>query len=329
MTRNRGSDPFGMLVGIAGLGILALVALSLVVKFFWQLTVVAAVVGLFFGGRALVRRAQQRRQIARSEADDIAYRAERQDRMARRGDARGVYGDDGATLMRSVAPEPSLPGSDTADPKGPVATVATTAEGLAALFADKPQEWRWAAFASVMVQRRAAIQARLRDCLLGFAMPGGTRVYTGMQVGRFITDRMEDMLQLGTQVQDFMFTPAFKEVFGSPDDGDSADADGIVQVGNRVMDYHDRFLALAEQCRDLQAPSEYAGLLRDVREMMNAPLESYRTFIDDLVATVAEMPDMLRYSTGTVQADPVVLYVHVDDQLVARISKQLMRIAKG
>jgi hypothetical protein len=32
---------------------------------------------------------------------------------------------------------------------------------------------------------------------------------------------------------------------------------------------------------------------------------------------------------GTVQADPVILYVHVDDQLVARISKQLMRIAKG
>ena len=44
-------------------------------------------------------------------------------------------------------------------------------------------------------------------------------------------------------------------------------------------------LALAEQRRDVQAPLEMAGLMRDVREMMNSPLESYRTFIDDLVAT--------------------------------------------
>ncbi len=332
MTRNGrtgGSDPFGMLVGIAGLGIIALVALSLVVKFFWQLTVVGVVVGLVFGGRALARRVRERREIARSNADEIAYRAERQDRMARRGDRRGVYGDDGATLMDSVAPEPSLPGSDTPDPKGPVATVATTADGLAALFADKPREWRWAAFASVLVQRRAAVQARLRDCLLGFAVPGGTRISGGVQAAGFIGERMEDMLQIGTQVNDFMLTPAFKEVFGSPDDGDSADPDGIVQVGNRLMDYHDRFLALAEQCRDVQAPLDMAGLMRDVREMMNSPLESYRTFIDDLLEIIDEMPDMLRYSTGTVHADPVILYIHVDNQLVERISKQVMKLAKG
>jgi len=88
-------------------------------------------------------------------------------------------------------------------------------------------------------------------------------------------------------------------------------------------------LGLAEQCRDVQAPLEMAGLMRDVREMMNSPLESYGTFIDDLLEIIAEMPDMLRYSTGTVHADPVILYIHVDNQLVERISKQVMKLAKG
>jgi hypothetical protein len=37
----------------------------------------------------------------------------------------------------------------------------------------------------------------------------------------------------------------------------------------------------------------------------------------------AEMPQLLRYGRGTVEADPVVLHIHVDDRLTKRISKQL------
>ena len=53
-----------------------------------------------------------------------------------------------------------------------------------------------------------------------------------------------------------------------------------MHVANRLMDYHERFLELAERCRDFQAPSrEYADLLGDVRALMTIPLDAYRTFI--------------------------------------------------
>jgi len=30
-------------------------------------------------------------------------------------------------------------------------------------------------------------------------------------------------------------------------------------MANRLMDYHERFLRLAEECRDLDAPSQFSG----------------------------------------------------------------------
>jgi hypothetical protein len=104
-------------------------------------------------------------------------------------------------------------------------------------------------------------------------------------------------------------------VFGSRDDESTADADGIVHVANRLMDYHDRFLELAEQCRDFAGPWQSTDLMRDVRELMSIPLDSYRTFIDDFVDRVAEMPELICHARDTVEADPVVLYVHIDDRL--------------
>ena len=94
-----------------------------------------------------------------------------------------------------------------------------------------------------------------------------------------MTERMQELSQLVAQVEAFMLTPAFMEVFGSQGDESTADADGIMHVANRLMDYHERFLELAERCRDFQAPSEYADLLGDVRALMTIPLDAYRTFI--------------------------------------------------
>ena len=72
--------------------------------------------------------------------------------------------------MRSVSPTPpELGTSDEATPESTqVAAVAYTAGNLVKLVREKLPCWRWAAFASVLVQRRAPLQARLRDSALGF-----------------------------------------------------------------------------------------------------------------------------------------------------------------
>jgi len=77
----------------------------------------------------------------------------------------------------------------------------------------------------------------------------------------------------------------------------------------------------------LAAPSRYAGLLRDLAHLMDAPLAGYRTFINEFVERVGEMPELLHYGRSTVELDPVLLDMEADDKLLERISKQLTKKA--
>ena len=153
---------------------------------------------------------------------------------------------EGAELMRRVDPEPEVELGKSGDyPK--TAGVAYTASDLDTLVAEKLPCWRWAAFASVLVQRRAGVQSRLCDDQLGCGAPSGERVGSDAELGRFVVDRMDELLVLVNQVESFILTPAFVSVFGDPGNESSADADGIVQTANRLMDYHERFLGLSER----------------------------------------------------------------------------------
>jgi hypothetical protein len=60
---------------------------------------------------------------------------------------------------------------------------------------------------------------------------------------------------------------------------------------------------------------------------MDAPLAGYRTFINQFVERVGEMPEMLHYGCGTIELDPVLLHIEADDKLLERISKQLNEIS--
>jgi hypothetical protein len=202
-----------------------------------------------------------------------------------------------------------------------IAALANTAAELKQLLADKPPGWRWAAFASVLVQRRAAVRSRVRDVRLGYATPTGGHAGSGGEVAHFVTASMDELMKLVSQTEAFMLTPAFMDVFGQHGDESTADAEGIVQVANRLMDYHERFLKLAERCRDFDSASSYSGLMRDCSQLMGIPLDGYNTFIDDFAELITRMPDMLRYGSGTVEADPISLHMSVDDQLMKRITK--------
>jgi hypothetical protein len=89
------------------------------------------------------------------------------------------------------------------------------------------------------------------------------------------------------------------------------------------MDYLEQFLELSELCREVSAPGHYADLIRDCARLADVPLEGYRSFIDEFVARVGEMAQLLRYAKGTVEVDPVVLHMDVDNQLLARITRRL------
>ena len=305
------------------LGALVGVALILTGYFLGPVATAVLVAGLFFGGRALYP--QYRRQVddhRRRQAEMLA-RADEQHRWASRGDSRGVYGTEGAELMRTVSPMPEIipPGDDLV-----VATVVHTPAEVTAMLTDKPPAWRYAAFVSILVQRRAVVQDRVLDARMGFARPTGETVGTDIEAGLFFTERLADLSRLIEQIDSFMLSPAFQGVFG--DREENADADGIVHGAHRLMDYHDQLLALTERCRGVRVPWSCADLQRELGLLTVLPIEGFNTFIEDFTDRIAESGDVARYATGDVQLDPVTLSVNDDDDLLASVSRRLQQIVR-
>lgn len=226
----------------------------------------------------------------------------------------------GGPMSESAPPRIAPPGADLV-----VATVVHTDAELHAMLGDKPPCWRYAAFVSVLVQRRDAVRSRLLDARTGFARPGTETVHGTLQAGLFFTDRFEELSRFIDQIDDFMLSPAFREIFGGAFDEDTADAAGIVQAAHRLMDYHDGLLSLCERCRAVTVPAECRDLQRDFGLLTALPLEGFERFIGDFTERVAEMGDVARFATGNVELDPVELGVRDYGDLLATVSRQLRR----
>lgn len=270
-------------------------------------------------------------------------RADQQDRWAARGDPRGVYGAEGAAAMESLSAMPGVPsavpgagwapaGSRRVPPGAglAVAEVVHTEQELATLLDRRLPSWRYAAFVSVLVQRRDAVASRVRDARMAYGHPSGPALPTAAEVCLFFTERLGDLSDLIGQIDSFMLSTAFQNVFGDPHDGDSADAAGILHTAHRLMDYHDRLLGLSERCRAVRVPADCTdcrALRRDFAALTAVPLDGFASFIDEFSERVGQMADVARYATGDVELDPVALSIDDDDAILERISARLQRIS--
>lgn len=315
--------------GYAFFGLLVLGAF--IIQHIWWFLAAAGLVALVFVGWAVVRKEREARQAAEQREADIIARAEQQNRWTMLGDSRGVYGTDGAKLMHSIAPglPPAVPAGATGKTTRFAAIAHTPAE-LSKLVAEKLPCWRWALFASVLVQRRAKVLPRLRDQQLRYPPPKTVHARSGSEVRRLVAECMNKTVTTIQRLEAFMQTGAFMGMFGDPADEDTADAGGIKQTANRLMDFHDRLLKLAEDFRGVTAADTYAALLADVNQMMDAPLEGYQHFIDEFVERVEAMPQLVLPAGGkrgyVIDAGSIRLHMEIDHQIAKRVHRQLKKL---
>ncbi|MDY6998625.1 MAG: hypothetical protein SW019_18665 [Actinomycetota bacterium] len=322
MAGGRGSEGGGFAAVFV-----VLLVVGLVVKYFWWIAAGAGLVGLFFAGRALVRHLEERRELAAEARAALQRRADRQHRWMLSGDSRGVYGPDGAAVMRAVSP--SADAVDATAPQDGIAALARTEDELAALARDKPSAWEQTLFASVLVQRQASLLPRLRDSELGFTPASTVPVYNGRELARILVGLIDEMFLTANQLESFTLAPAFMGSFGEPAEESGADPEAIMHVANRLMDYHERLLDISERCRRLSPPSQYADLLADCARLLDTPLQSFGEFIAEFVEVIESLPRVLQHATGTVHLGAIVLDIDFDDQLRARVFARLDAIGKA
>jgi hypothetical protein len=278
------------------------------------------------GGLALALRTPRSADDARQRARELRSRAEQQDRWTAHGDLRGIYGTEGAELVRTVslfAPDDGVAPDDDVQPAG---VVHTDAE-LQGMLREKPPCWQYAAFASILVQRRAAVQTRLHDARMGFGVRSGEVTRTDVETAMYFLNRFDDFASFTGDVTDFMLSPGFRGALGP--DGQSDDPAEIVHAAHRFMDFHDRAIGIAERWRAVTVPASARDLQREFSALPLSALEGFQTFIGELVDRVAEMAEVARYATGSVLLDPVVLAFGDIDELLSGISTRLAQIRRG
>lgn len=86
----------------SGAGFALLVIIALIIKFFWWIVGALALVALFYIVRAIVREDRKRKAAHARYRAQLAARAEQQHNWVLQGDDRGVYGTEGARLMRII-----------------------------------------------------------------------------------------------------------------------------------------------------------------------------------------------------------------------------------
>jgi hypothetical protein len=230
-------------------------------------------------------------------------------------------------LARPIDPTPKrlLPPHENASL---VAQVATTDDALARLIADKPAAWPWAVFTSVLVLRRRAVQARLRTIASGYQPRPGTPL-NGPDYTRTVGAAMRTLAAVAEQLEQFVTSPAFKGAFGEDGGGAderSADAEAIVHVANRMMDYHQTLLTEAETCVQTPAASDLYVFVQDTSALVLVPLVGFDEFIETLCNRIGQAQELLPYAGGsTIQLDDVAVSFTVPDGLTERIGAQINR----
>jgi hypothetical protein len=140
---------------------------------------------------------------------------------------------------------------------------------------------------------------------------------------------MHDVVQVGEQINGFVQTEAFESIFGANEDVLGADPEGVVHAANRLMDLYERYLQLAQRVRGVSAPPRFTNALDTCARLVDEPLAGMEEFIADYVAIVETLPERLIGAEGQDIVLPVTVRIHVDNELLEDLVRQVKDLGVG
>ncbi|MDO3635474.1 hypothetical protein [Mycolicibacterium arseniciresistens] len=199
------------------------------------------------------------------------------------------------------------------------ADLVPTPELVDQMVRDKPPGWAWAAFASVVFQRWAALEERKIAQVVGRAVHPAGRLRTGHDVAQFLTRHLRAADDVVAEAAAYLRAPEFAAVFG--DGKDIADPDGVVRAAHHLADLYERMLEIAENCRRRSVARQHVELLDGCTRFVNQHLQDFGGLINDVLERHDEMQRQL--PSGASHLEPIRLHTSTDEQLLGSILDQL------
>jgi hypothetical protein len=226
-----------------------------------------------------------------------------------------------ARIEDEVVQRKSLPSTPDEAPRS---GLATTQEEKLALALEQPPGWEFLLFASVLRERRDALEPKWRSHEL--ALPSRARRYVDDdEIASFVSlavSRLGSIIEPLTRVFEGQ-----EAAFGAP--GEPGDPVRIEHFANWIMGAYEDMLDWGAELRAADVSDTFERTLELASKCADRPLGNIREFVDDLIGRVQEIPAYLELPESEREANPLrieaTLVVTADEALMAETVDELRR----
>jgi hypothetical protein len=203
--------------------------------------------------------------------------------------------------------------------------VPRTPEQQRQLLAERPPGWEYLLFAGVLAQSKDALEPKWQDHQLRYARVTGQSL-DDSQVGTFIVAAMREPLAFAENLNRVFDRQAKELAFGLP--GVPGDPARIEHLGHRLVAIYEDFLDWSARLRGTVASSKYRRLLDLAASTADMPAKQIRDFIDQHVATLERLPELLA-EPGDEPIDlTFVLELDIDRRIIAEYNREFKRLRR-
>jgi hypothetical protein len=205
------------------------------------------------------------------------------------------------------------------------ARVPRTPEQQRQLLTERPPYWEYLLFASVLAQGKDALEPKWRDHLLQYARVTGQSL-ADSQVGSFIVAAMNEPLTFVQNVTRVLDRQTQELAFGPP--GVSGDPARIEHLGHRLVATYEDFLDWSARLRGTVTAPQYRRLLDFAASTANLPATQIRDFIDEYVASLDRLPELLAQPGDETVTVRITLELDIDQRIIAAYNKEFRRLRR-
>ena len=181
------------------------------------------------------------------------------------------------------------PGSVSPEPM--ITVVPRTSDERRKLLTQRPFAWEYLLYASVLLERRAAIEDKWRDNEIRYARETGT-VMDDATAMRYLSTATQQVGLIASGITRVLDSDAQIAAFGDLES--PADPEGIEHLAVRLIGVYEEFLDWSRDLRSIAVSGELQEVFELAARMADRPARRIREFIDSLVASVEAVPGELQ-----------------------------------
>jgi hypothetical protein len=201
--------------------------------------------------------------------------------------------------------------------------VPRTPEEETQLLLVRPEMWEYLLFASVMNREKAMLEPKYRDYELGFIRPSGPELDL-QESFELVKTAFYGIRGLVSNVERVLGAAAQERAFGP--EGTPGDPERIEHLGQRIVEIYEGLLDWAEKLRGAAVPDEFTRIVEVVVLMMDRPISTIRTFIDQTVKDMDRVPALLREPTEEPVTVEASLVIDIDEAVMDSFSDEMDRL---